>query len=318
MPAVLPPLPKDAPARPARRSPAGSSSPENPLDGPGDGEPRTGRRSSAGASSARREDFGFQGEPPTHPELLDWLAVEFVERGWSMKALHRLIVTQRDVPAVVAGDARSCWRRTRRTSCSPAARGSGWRRRWSATRRCAASGLLSPKVGGPSVFPPQPAGVTTEGAYGALDWKAERGRGPLPPRAVHVQPSGRRRIAMFGTFDGPSGEVVRRPARGVEHAAAGADAAQRRGLRRGGAGARPAAGRGAGDGRGEGRRRCSAAASSRPPTADELATARRGSTRRSGGGSSEKDARRRRRSPGPATGDAGRAGRVDGRWRGRC
>src|SRR5262249_6805512 len=39
------------------------------------------------------EDFGFQGELPTHPELLDWLAVEFVRRGWSTKQLHRLIVT---------------------------------------------------------------------------------------------------------------------------------------------------------------------------------------------------------------------------------
>src|SRR5262249_62319533 len=39
------------------------------------------------------EDFGYQGEPPTNPKLLDWLAVEFVKRGWSLKALHRLIVT---------------------------------------------------------------------------------------------------------------------------------------------------------------------------------------------------------------------------------
>src|SRR5204863_10204863 len=39
------------------------------------------------------EDFGYQGEPPTHPELLDWLATEFVRQGWSTKALHRLIVT---------------------------------------------------------------------------------------------------------------------------------------------------------------------------------------------------------------------------------
>src|SRR5204863_3627632 len=39
------------------------------------------------------EDLGTQGEKPTHPELLDWLAVEFMERGWSLKQLHRLIVT---------------------------------------------------------------------------------------------------------------------------------------------------------------------------------------------------------------------------------
>src|SRR5262249_56601000 len=39
------------------------------------------------------EDLGTQCEPPTHPELLDWLAVEFMESGWAMKKLHRLIVT---------------------------------------------------------------------------------------------------------------------------------------------------------------------------------------------------------------------------------
>src|SRR5204863_9714574 len=39
------------------------------------------------------EDFGFQGEVPTHPELLDWMAIEFVRRGWSQKAMLKLIVT---------------------------------------------------------------------------------------------------------------------------------------------------------------------------------------------------------------------------------
>src|SRR5262249_60579823 len=39
------------------------------------------------------EDFGYQGEAPSHPELLDWLAVELVNQGWSVKKMHRLIVT---------------------------------------------------------------------------------------------------------------------------------------------------------------------------------------------------------------------------------
>ena len=75
------------------------------------------------------EDFGYQGDPPTHPELLDWLAVEFVKQGWSLKKLHRLIVmsatyqqSSRVTPELLAsGSARTC--------CSPAGRASGSRRR---------------------------------------------------------------------------------------------------------------------------------------------------------------------------------------------
>src|SRR5205085_3718104 len=70
----------------------------------------------------------------------------------------------------------------------------------------AASGLLSEKLGGPSVFPPQPAGVSTEGAYGALAWKvsegADRYRRGLYTFAKRTAP-----YAMTATFDGPSGEA---------------------------------------------------------------------------------------------------------------
>jgi mono/diheme cytochrome c family protein len=103
-------------------------------------------------------DFGTQGTPPSHPELLDWLASEFVARGWSVKALHRLIVTSatyrqssKTRPDLERIDARN----------RLLARQSRIRVNAEVVRdvALAASGLLSPKVGGPSVFPPQPDGV---------------------------------------------------------------------------------------------------------------------------------------------------------------
>ncbi|MFM7101661.1 MAG: DUF1553 domain-containing protein, partial [Verrucomicrobiota bacterium] len=111
------------------------------------------------------EDFGMQGRTPTHPELLDWLAWRFMESGWDRKALHRLIVLsatyrQSSVgrPAVVARDPDNLL----------LARGP--RHRLSAEqirdRALAVSGLLVPKVGGPSVKPYQPAGVWEEAGTG--------------------------------------------------------------------------------------------------------------------------------------------------------
>jgi hypothetical protein len=106
------------------------------------------------------EDFGSQGSIPTHPELLDWLAVQFVESGWDIKALHRLIVTsatyrQSSVASdeLLARDARN----------SLYARGPRWRMTAEMVRdhALAASGLLVPRVGGPSVKPYQPDGIWT-------------------------------------------------------------------------------------------------------------------------------------------------------------
>ncbi len=152
-----------------------------------------------------QEDFGFQGEAPTHPELLDWLAVEFVNRGWSMKAMHRLIVTSatyrqasRVTSEHLARDPQNRW----------LARGPRFRIDAELVRDAALkiSGLFSPKLGGPSVFPPQPPGVSSEGAYGSLTWNVSTGpdryRRGLYTFAKRTTP-----YAMFNTFDSPSGEA---------------------------------------------------------------------------------------------------------------
>ncbi len=103
-------------------------------------------------------DFGTQGSPPSHPRLLDWLASEFVENGWSLKSLHRLIVrsasyrqsshARPDLDAIDP-DNRLLARQSRRRFAAEVIRDNA----------LAVSGLLSRKVGGPSVFPYQPDGV---------------------------------------------------------------------------------------------------------------------------------------------------------------
>jgi hypothetical protein len=118
-------------------------------------------------------DFGIQGRPPTHPELLDWLASEFMARRWSMKAMHRLIVTSatyrqssRSPPDLAVKDPRN----------KLLARQSRLRLEAEAVRdvALAASGLLSHKIGGPSVFPPQPEGVFSFTQI-PRDWKPSTG-----------------------------------------------------------------------------------------------------------------------------------------------
>ena len=104
------------------------------------------------------EDFGTRGTPPSHPELLDWLATELVRQKWSMKALHKTIVmsaTYRQSSAVAPElSQRDPYNRL-------LARGPRVRLDAEAIRDAvlAASGLLSETVGGPSVFPPQPDGI---------------------------------------------------------------------------------------------------------------------------------------------------------------
>jgi hypothetical protein len=107
-------------------------------------------------------DFGSQGAPPTHPELLDWLATEFAAQNWSMKAIHRLIVTS-------ATYQRASLARPDLELADPLnkllARQNRLRLDAELVRDVAlsASGLLETKLGGPPVFPPQPDGVMTLG-----------------------------------------------------------------------------------------------------------------------------------------------------------
>lgn len=124
---------------------------------------------------ATSEDFGVQSEPPSHPELLDWLAVEFMDRGWRIKDVHRMIVnsatyrqSSRVTPELLERD--------------PAnrllARGSRLRVEGEIVRDIAlsTSGLLNPKMGGPSVFAPAPEFLFQPPAsYAPFPWNTATG-----------------------------------------------------------------------------------------------------------------------------------------------
>jgi hypothetical protein len=151
------------------------------------------------------EDFGYQGEMPSHPELLDWLAIEFMNQGWSLKKLHTLIVTS----ATYRQSSSISPELAQRDSANILlARGPRFRFEAELVRDSVlkAAGLLSAKMGGPGVFPPQPASVTTEGAYGALAWNASQGEDRYR-RSLYTFVKRSAPFAMISTFDGPTGEV---------------------------------------------------------------------------------------------------------------
>jgi Protein of unknown function (DUF1553)/Protein of unknown function (DUF1549)/Planctomycete cytochrome C/Concanavalin A-like lectin/glucanases superfamily len=111
------------------------------------------------------EDFGSQGEPPSHPELLDWLATEFVRTGWDVKAMQRLIVTS----ATYRQSSRASRELIERDPENRLlARGPRFRLPAEIVRdnALAISGLLNDQIGGPSVYPYQPQGLWEEMAFG--------------------------------------------------------------------------------------------------------------------------------------------------------
>jgi len=149
------------------------------------------------------EDFGARCERPSHPELLDWLAVEFMESGWDIKHIHRLIAnsavyrqSSNVTPKLLEADptnkflARSPRQRVEAEIVRDIA--------------LSASGLLSPKIGGPSVYPPIPDGVLNLGYGAPMPWPTAKGEDryrramytfwkravPYPSMLIFDQPNG--------------------------------------------------------------------------------------------------------------------------------
>ncbi|MEK9633759.1 MAG: DUF1553 domain-containing protein, partial [Opitutae bacterium] len=146
-------------------------------------------------------DFGSQSEPPTHPRLLDWLAVEFMENGWSMKHIHKLIAlsgtygqSSRVSPSVLERDPRNLY-----FSRGPRLRMSAEMIRDNALR---VSGLLSEKMGGPPVYPPQPDGLWRQTGRNEPKYVAAKNEDRFR-RGVYVIWRRDAPYASFVNFDGP-------------------------------------------------------------------------------------------------------------------
>ncbi len=143
-------------------------------------------------------DFGRMGERPTHPELLDWLTSEFVENGWSVKHMHRLIMTSKAYQQAAAHSEigakkdpfnRLLWR-------FPPHRLEGEVIRDS---MLAVAGRLNPQVGGPSVMPPLPAGMPKpRGGWEPTDDPAQQTR-----RSIYIFVRRNARFPMMEAFDMP-------------------------------------------------------------------------------------------------------------------
>lgn len=157
------------------------------------------------------EDFGTRAAPPSHPELLDWLAVEFMESGWSLKRLLRLITTSATYQQDAHADEEA---RERDPANRLLARGPRFRLEAEVVRDAALaiSGLLTQKVGGPSIFPPVPENLLSH-SFASVDyWQVAEG----PERYRRALYVFRRRSMpdpVLASFDAPNADTAcaRRP-----------------------------------------------------------------------------------------------------------
>ncbi|HYP08759.1 MAG TPA: DUF1549 and DUF1553 domain-containing protein, partial [Bryobacteraceae bacterium] len=146
-------------------------------------------------------DFGRQGESPTHPELLDWLATEFAARGYSVKAMHRLMMLSNTYQmasapnegnSAIDADNRYLWRMNRRRLQAEELRDSV----------LLSAGALNPKTGGPSIAAP----LTQEERSGMRDfsqWPVHPDPAEHDRRSVYLQVKRSFRLPMFEAFDQP-------------------------------------------------------------------------------------------------------------------
>ena len=148
-------------------------------------------------------DFGAQGDPPTNPELLDWLAVEFMQTGWNLKAMHKMIVlsaayrqSSRTTPELLERDPDN----------RLLARGPRVRLEAETIRDQAlgVAGLLSHKLGGPSVMPPQPEGLW-QVVYSSDQWATSPGEDQYR-RGLYTFWRRTNPYPLMTAFDGPTRE----------------------------------------------------------------------------------------------------------------
>jgi hypothetical protein len=147
-------------------------------------------------------DFGTQGTAPSHPELLDWLATEFIAQGWSMKALHRLMVTSATYrqSSLPTAKARQIDPDNTLFSRMPRRRLEG-----EAVRDAIlfAAGRLDTRIGGPSVFPDLPRGIETRGGWPRSASAADRNR-----RSIYVFVRRNLKYPLFDAFDAPDSNLT--------------------------------------------------------------------------------------------------------------
>jgi hypothetical protein len=146
------------------------------------------------------EDFGVQGEKPSHPELLDWLAVEFQESNWNVKHLVRLILLSETYQqsSKLDPEAKEKDSANRFLSHGPRYRRPAWMIR---DQALASSGLLIPQIGGPPTRPYQPQGIWEDATFGNKKYVQDQGEN-LYKRSVYT--FWRRIIGPTMFFDTPA------------------------------------------------------------------------------------------------------------------